>query len=53
MRVLLPAEKIIYEQSPVKVTISVPYANVGLTGMSIFPAPTNLVAVAFMAKEGP
>lgn len=40
-------------QSPVKVTIAVPYANIGLTGISLFPAPTNLTAVAFMAKEGP
>ncbi len=40
-------------QSPIKVTISVPWANVGLTGIALFPAPTNLVSVAYMAREGP
>ena len=37
----------------VEVSISLPYANVELTGLSLFPTPTNLFSEATMAKEGP
>lgn len=37
----------------VYVTVEVPYANVQLMGLPIFPLPENLTATAAMAKEGP
>jgi Flp pilus assembly protein TadG len=36
----------------ITVTISFPYANAQVTGMSIFPVPATLHASAAMAKEG-
>lgn len=42
----------LYTGAPVTVTVVVPYVNVELLGMSIFPTPTNLTASATMAKEG-
>lgn len=38
---------------PVTVAITVPYANIELLGMSIFPEPASLDASVTMAKEGP
>jgi Flp pilus assembly protein TadG len=38
---------------PITVTVSVPYANVTLLNMSIFPTPETLSASATMAKETP
>ena len=38
---------------PLKVTISVPYANIGLLNTPFIPVPTNLSASVTMAKEGP
>lgn len=38
---------------PVTVTVEVPYANIDLLGMSIFPAPGELRGSVTMAKEGP
>ncbi len=38
---------------PVSVTISVPYANIGLLNTPFIPVPTNLSASVTMAKEGP
>ena len=35
------------------VTVTVPYANITLTGVSFIPVPTNLQAAVTMAKEGP
>jgi Flp pilus assembly protein TadG len=37
----------------VTVKIEVPYENIELLGMSLFPIPTNLRGSATMAKEGP
>ena len=33
--------------------VTVPYAQLNITSWALFPLPTNLVAVATMAKEGP
>lgn len=38
--------------STVQVTVSVPYENIELLGMSVFPAPANLRARVGMRKEG-
>lgn len=35
------------------VTVSVPYTNVELLGISIFPTPASLTSATTMAKEGP
>ncbi len=35
------------------VTVTVPYANITLTGVSFLPVPTNLQSAVTMAKEGP
>jgi Flp pilus assembly protein TadG len=35
------------------VTVTVPYANVNLTGFPLIPTPANLQAKVTMAKEGP
>ena len=40
-------------QNPIKVTISVPYDDVGLTGLAIFPTPANISSSATMSREGP
>jgi Flp pilus assembly protein TadG len=37
----------------ITVSVVVPYSDLQLTGMSIFPVPANLSASATMAKEGP
>ena len=37
----------------VTVSIEVPYENIELLGMSLFPVPTNVRGSATMAKEGP
>jgi len=37
----------------VTVTVQVPYDNVELLGMSLFPVPAILRGSATMAKEGP
>jgi Flp pilus assembly protein TadG len=37
----------------VTVTVEVPYGNIELLGMSLFPVPATLRASATMAKEGP
>lgn len=37
----------------VTVTVAVPYGEVDILGMSIFPTPANLTAAVSMAKEGP
>jgi Flp pilus assembly protein TadG len=37
----------------VTVAVAVPYGNIELLGMSIFPAPGELNASVTMAKEGP
>jgi Flp pilus assembly protein TadG len=38
---------------PLTVTVTVPYANVQLTGGVLVPVPTNLQSAVTMAKEGP
>ena len=38
---------------PVSITISVPYANIGLLNTPFIPVPTSLSASVTMAKEGP
>lgn len=40
-------------QTPVTVTIAVPYGAVGLTGIPLFPTPDNLTSSATMSREGP
>lgn len=40
-------------QEPVTVSVGVPYSDVGLTGMPIFPTPANLTVSATMSREGP
>lgn len=40
-------------QTPIRVTISVPYANVGLTGITDFMTPETLTSSATMSREGP
>lgn len=40
-------------QTPITVTISVPYAAIGMTGIPLFPTPDNLTSSATMAREGP
>lgn len=40
-------------QDPVTVTVAVPYSEIGLTGMPIFPTPANITASATMSREGP
>ncbi|MFP6584627.1 MAG: TadE family protein [Candidatus Hydrogenedentota bacterium] len=40
-------------QDPVTVTVAVPYSQIGLTGMPIFPTPANLTSSATMSREGP
>jgi len=37
----------------VTVTVDVPYENIELLGMSLFPVPASLRGSATMAKEGP
>ena len=37
----------------VTVTVEVPYNNIELLGMALFPTPTNLRASVSMAKENP
>ena len=37
----------------VTVTVEVPYGNIELLGMSLFPLPATLRGSATMAKEGP
>ena len=38
---------------PLTVTVTVPYANIALTGVPFLPAPENLRAETTLAKEGP
>ena len=39
--------------APVRVSLALPYANVELLGIPLFPTPTTLRVSAVMAKEGP
>lgn len=38
---------------PLTVTVTVPYADIALTGMPFIPVPTNLQSAVTMSKEGP
>lgn len=39
--------------TPIRVIVAVPYANIGLLNMALFPTPGSVNASASMAKEGP
>lgn len=52
--VIAPGDITILESGDlITVTVQVPYANVELMGMSIFPVPGTLTSSVTMAKESP